>query len=293
MKRWLSLSLRLPKGLSEPLSNFLMEQGASGLETVEEDLERETLKAYFPAGRGERGIVRSVRSYLRSLSTLHSGIPPVVIETGHLIDQDWGASWKRFFKPIRLGSRLIVKPPWARVRAKRNEILIEIDPGMAFGTGTHATTQLCLRALEKRLKGKDLEVLDVGTGSGILAIAAARLGAKEVWGIDVDRAAVEKARENVVRNGVDDRVRLRRGRIGRVSKKFDLVVANIDFKSLKRMKRPLVNHLRDGGFLILSGILKTEERKIRKPYEDSGLLKWVETDRQREWICLTFQRKRA
>jgi ribosomal protein L11 methyltransferase len=162
---------------------------------------------------------------------------------------------------------------------------------MAFGTGTHATTILCIQALEERLKRKGQSVLDVGTGSAILSIIAAKLGAKEVWGIDIDGAAVENARVNVERNGVSDIVKIRKGSIGSLQKKFDVIVANIDLKSLRRMRRSLAGRLKNLGVLILSGILGGEKERIRLHYLETGLLRWVKTAQEGEWVCLTFQRK--
>jgi ribosomal protein L11 methyltransferase len=162
---------------------------------------------------------------------------------------------------------------------------------MAFGTGTHATTKLCLRALERTLKRKGVSVLDVGTGSGILSIAAARLGAGEVLGLDTDGVAVEMARENVKKNSVWNTVKMRRGSIGNARKKFDVAVANIDLKNLRKMRGPLIRHLKRQGFLILSGILDGEGEKIRRHYMETGLLKWVRASREEEWVCLTFQKK--
>lgn len=291
MKRWLTLSLLIPKELAEPISNFLMEQGATGIEEAEESFERERLKAYFPQEGEEKKVLRPLRRYLNSLREMNPDLPSLPIETVSIPEQDWGEGWKKFFKPLRVGSRFVVKPPWAKVRVKKGEIPIEINPGMAFGTGTHATTQLCLKAMEKRLKKRGLSVLDVGTGSGILAIAAGRLEAGEVWGIDIDRNAVENARENVSRNGVSDRVRIRKGSIGKISKGFDLVVANLDFKSLKRMKKALIRHLHQEGILILSGVLNKEEERIRQHYKGTGLLEWIETDQEGEWVCITFKKR--
>jgi ribosomal protein L11 methyltransferase len=188
-------------------------------------------------------------------------------------------------------SKFVVKPPWSGVRLKRGQIPIDISPGMAFGTGTHATTILCIQALEERLKKKGLSVLDVGTGSGILSIIAAKLGAKEVWGIDVDGVAVENARENVEKNCVTDIVKIRKGSIGDLQKKFDVAVANIDLKSLRRMRRPLLNHLKRRGFLVLSGILKEEKERIRQYYLETGCLRSIKETQEEEWVCLTFKKK--
>lgn len=290
MKRWLAVSLLIPGELKEALSNFLMEQGAAGIEEVEEGLTRERIKAFFLQDGREKKALRSLRRYTDSLSKVDPGLPRVEIETGSIPEQDWGENWKKFFKPLRVGSRFVVKPPWARIRLKKGEIPVEINPGMAFGTGTHATTRLCMEALEKRLK-KGFSVLDVGTGSGILSIAASRLGAAEVWGIDIDNIAVEIAKENVSRNKICDRVRIKQGAIGDIQKRFDLVVANLDFKSLKRTRMALIRHLKERGILILSGVLETEEERLHQHYIETRRLKWVETDREGEWACLTFQKR--
>ena len=291
MKRWLALSLLISKELAEPISSFLMEKGATGIEEVEEDFKRERLKAYFLQDGGEQRALRSLRRYLKSLQEINQKLPHIEIETASIPEQDWGENWKRFFKPLRVGSRFVVKPPWARIRLKRGEIPIEINPGMAFGTGTHATTKLCMESLEKRLKKKGLSVLDVGTGSGILSIAAAQLGAGEVLGIDIDQLAVEIARENVNLNKVSGTVRIKQGSIGDIRKRFDLVVANLDFRSLKKIRMALIRHIKRHGFLILSGVLETEEERLRQQYIDTKILQWIETDRKGEWVCLTFQKR--
>jgi ribosomal protein L11 methyltransferase len=162
---------------------------------------------------------------------------------------------------------------------------------MAFGTGTHATTKLCLQALEEALRRKKRTVLDVGTGSGILAIAAAKAGAREVVAIDVDPVALNAARDNVRTNEVADRVRVRMGSVGKVLKEFDVVVANIDLKSLRRMRRPLFRHLKPGGILILSGILRQNEEDLRQFYLEFEGLKPIKTAWEGEWSCLTFRKK--
>jgi ribosomal protein L11 methyltransferase len=291
MKNWMVLSLLIPKALAEPMSNFLMEQGATGIEEVEENVDRARLKSYFLQNGKEKETLRALQRYLRSLRNLEPKASRIRMETASIPEQDWGENWKKFFKPIRVGSRFIVKPPWARIRLKKGEIAIEINPGMAFGTGTHPTTQLCMEALEKRLKKRGLSVLDVGTGSGILSIAACRLGAAEVWGMDIDPVAVEIARENVSQNGVSQQVKILKARIGEIHKKFDLVVANIDFRNLKRARITMRNHLKKSGFLILSGILDKEEERLCQLYLRSGELQWVETIRQGEWVCLILQKK--
>jgi len=291
MRRWKVLSLLVPKEYSEAISNFVIERGATGVEEVEEDSNRQRLRTYFLQNGREKGILQALHRYLESLKSIDPRLSPVQIEMTSLPEEDWSENWKRFFKPLRVGRRLLIKPPWARVRLKKDEILIEITPGMAFGTGTHATTRLCMEALEKRIKSEAQSVLDVGTGSGILAIAAARLGAREVWGVDVDPVAVEIAGKNIKQNRVSEKVRIREGRIGNIRKKFDIIVANLDFKNLWRMRNSLANHLKKKGILILSGILKEEEEKILQRYSEKGLLRWIETEQEDEWACFTFLKK--
>ncbi len=291
MKHWLAMELSIAKEFEEGVSNFLTEHGATGIEELEGDQQRVKLKTYFQQDGRERRILQTLRRYLRSLEKIAPESPPARIKTASIPEENWGENWKRYFKPVQVTRKFVVKPPWSKIRLKRGQIPIEINPGMAFGTGTHATTILCIRALEVRIKKKGLSVLDVGTGSGILSIAAARLGAKEVWGIDTDRVAVENAKENVEKNHVSDIVNLREGNIGRLQKKFDIVVANIDLKHLRRMRRPLLTHLKNQGFLILSGILVEEKERIRLHYSEAGLLKWIKTTQEKEWACVIFKKK--
>jgi ribosomal protein L11 methyltransferase len=291
MKQWLAVSLLVPKDFVEAISNFLIEQGATGIEEVDEDLRGRRLKTYFLENGREKKALQALHRYLKSLQTINPEISRTPIETTLLPEQDWGENWKKFFRPVQVTSKFVVKPPWSSRRVKKSQISVDITPGMAFGTGTHATTKLCIRALEERLKKKGLIVLDVGTGSGILSIAAARLGAAEVLGLDNDGVAVETARENVMQNRVSDIVKIRKGSIGDARKRFDVVVANIDPRRLRRMRRPLIHHLRSRGFLILSGILEGGQERMLRYYRETRLLKWVKATKEGEWVCLTFQKK--
>jgi len=290
MKRWLVVELSIPKGFGEAVSNFVIEQGATGIEELEGDSGWERLKTYFPQNGKEKRVIYALHRYLKSLKKIAPEIFRSQIKTASIPEQDWGENWKRFFKPLQVTSRFWVKPPWSKVRLKRGQISIDITPGMAFGTGTHASTQLCIQALGERIKKKGLSVLDVGTGSGILSIVAAKLGAKEVRGIDNDGVAVENARENVELNYVSDIVKIRKGRIGDLQKKFDLVIANIDFKSLTRIRKLLLNHLKDQGILILSGILEGEKERLCEHYLGTGLLRCIKDTQEGEWACLTFRK---
>jgi ribosomal protein L11 methyltransferase len=290
-RSWLLISLHVSGASIEAVSNFLMEQGATGIEENGEGQEGERLKAYFLQDGGEGGVLRALRRYLKSLRAIQPETSQAKIETVTIAEQDWGEKWKRFFKPFHVASKVVVKPPWSSLRPKKNEVSIVINPGMAFGTGTHATTKLCIRALEKALRKKGLSVLDVGTGSGILSILAGRMGAGEVLGVDTDEVAVEEARENARQNRVFDLVRVRKGSIGRVRRQFDVVVANIDLKGLRRMRQALLRHLKRKGLLVLSGLLEGEGEKLRQYYMETGQLRWAQSTREREWVCLTFRKR--
>ena len=290
MKKWLCLSLLAPTGFEEGISNFLLEHGASGLEELEEGSGGKRLKAYFEQDESEEVLLGVFQRYLKSLQKIDPEIGHPRIEATSVPDQDWSENWKRFFKPVRVTPTITVKPPWATLPRRGGKIVIEIQPGMAFGTGTHASTRLCLQALEEILK-RNHSVLDVGTGSGILAIGAAKLGAREILGVDVDPVAVTSARENVDVNGVSETVRIRRGSLGKVPRPFDVVVANIDLKSLRRLRGPLLRHVRRGGTLILSGLLETERIRVRKLYLETGLLRGRTLYTEDEWVCLVFTKK--
>ena len=291
MKQWVELSLLIPTESEEAISNFLVEQGTTGIEEVDEDPGWKKLRAYFPGDGEVKKLLQTLKRYLKSLEDIYPDLPRSRMEIQRIPEQDWSENWKRFFKPLQVTPKFLVKAPWSSVRSKKGQIHIVITPGMAFGIGTHATTKLCIQALEKRLPKKGGTLLDVGTGSGILAIIAAKAGAKEVWGIDVDQVAVEAARENLRMNGVSDVVTIRKGSIRRIRKRFDGVVANIDFKSLRRMRIPLIHRVNAGGFLILSGVLTRDEETLRQFYLETRLLKSLENIREGEWSCLSFRKR--
>ncbi|MCH7836760.1 MAG: 50S ribosomal protein L11 methyltransferase [Chloroflexi bacterium] len=227
------------------------------------------VKGYLPPGADSVRLRRSLRIALR-FAPLES--PPRWRRPRRLREEDWRDSWKRYFRPQRIGRRLLIKPSWATYKVKAADTVIEIDPGMAFGTGQHPTTAMCLRALEDRLRAGDA-VLDLGTGSGILAIAAARLGAGRVLALDVDPQAVKAARENAARNGVRDTVEVREGALpeGARGERFDLIVANISGVTIERLAAPFADALRGNGTLIVSGFLEDAVEGLSRLFAEAGL----------------------
>ena len=219
-----------------------------------------------------------------------SQLPGAVLHPPLVIEDDWKERWKDFFTVTRVGERIVVRPPWESLEEPpaQGQIDIVIEPGMAFGTGTHETTRLSLAALERIVAGGD-RVLDVGCGSGILSIAAARLGAAEVLGLDIDDPAMDAARENARANGVERRVRAERTPLSGVPGIWDVVVANILSSILVTLSEQLVAHVRPGGRLLLSGILDEEADDVAHVFETLGV---SEVDRHHlaHWVALVMER---
>jgi ribosomal protein L11 methyltransferase len=222
---------------------------------------------YLPADADPARIQRSLRLAMKAAPLER---PPRWRRVRRLREESWRDSWKKHFGNQRHGRALVVKPSWTRYRLKGGDIVIEIDPGMAFGTGQHPTTAMCLRALEDRVR-KGADVLDLGCGSGILAIAAAKLGARKVLALDLDPNAVRAARENAVANGVADVVGVREGTLDVEGGPFDVIVANISGLTLERLAVHLARSLRPGASLITSGFLDDAVAGLSRAFEATGL----------------------
>ncbi len=198
-------------------------------------------------------------------------------------EEDWATAWKQYFKPQQIGERIVVKPTWEEYAPRPRDIIIHIDPGMAFGTGLHATTRLCLRALEDSVTS-GMTVADVGTGSGILAIGAILLGATSAIATDNDPVAVRIATENVQLNEVDDHIDVRESSFPPAGT-FDIVVANILADVILNLKEELVNAIKPGGLLIASGIIENRAGNVRDGLKSVGL-SIVETREEGEWVAI-------
>ena len=184
-------------------------------------------------------------------------------------EEDWAENWKQYYKPFRIGAHMVVKPTWEPWDAQPGDLIIEIDPGMAFGTGTHETTAMCVGLIEKYYRGGTL--LDVGTGSGILAIAAARLGAEGIVAVDIDPDAVRVAKENVAHNGLENAIDVRKGDLLQgLSQQFDFAVANILAPVICMLAAPLKKHLTPGGVFVCSGIIAEAEQDVHDALLKAG-----------------------
>jgi ribosomal protein L11 methyltransferase len=204
-------------------------------------------------------------------------------------DQDWSTAWKKYYKPFNITENIIIKPSWEDYKTLNNEIVIEIDPGMAFGTGSHETTQLCSQLLENYLR-KDSTVLDLGCGTGILSIIAAKLGASAVTAVDIDEIAVRVANENCQINGVDSTVTCQKGIINDVEKrKYDVVVANIIADVIIDISSSLKSYLKDEGVFITSGIIRERKDDVLDAYSKAGFV-LQETLELGEWVAMVFSK---
>jgi ribosomal protein L11 methyltransferase len=298
---WLEVTVTVSEEVSEAVADTMARYASGGVALGYQSI------APDPDGEGRPCGPMEVRAYLpcdSELETKRTRLAEALWHLGRIApvpepvfrpveNEDWSREWKKQYRPIRIGRNLLIIPSWYRVRARRGDIALRLDPGMAFGTGTHPTTQLCLEALEDHLRTGDF-VIDVGCGSGILSIAAAKLGAGRVLGVDVDANAVRIARENARRNRVAGRIDFESGSLPLLlaqGRKAPLVTANILTVVLMGMlAEGLPQILAPGGRLVLSGILAEQSAGLEDALLKQGL--GVEEKRTREdWVALVARQK--
>lgn len=279
-----SVTLQSPPDVAELRSADLWDLGASGVEIRDREL------TPMPGQAPPEGHTVLV-AWFTDREAAAAAAAALGGSVSEVADQDWGESWKQGLGPVSAG-RVFVRPSWVEARPPSGAAEVILDPGMAFGTGTHPTTALCLAALSDVLGERPgLTVLDVGTGSGLLAIAARKLGAREVRANDNDPVAVDVARENAARNGVE--IGVGAEPLAEIPGRFDVVVANILANTLVELSAEVANHLAPGGVTLLSGILVPQEDEVRAAYLGAGLAPLPAQDRRDgEWSLLAFTRTR-
>lgn len=248
------------------------------------------VKGWFTLDEHTHDVLANLQAQLDALHQLplQADYGTLTMERSNVADEDWSENWKKYYKPFRIGSHLVVKPTWEAYVTQPGDIVVELDPGMAFGTGTHETTNMCMALLEKYVKPGD-RVMDVGTGSGILAIAAAKLGSRTILAVDIDPGAVKVARENVAHNGVDQAVRVVEGDLVKSeAMPCELAVANIVADAICMLSGPLTRHLLPGGLLICSGIIREREADVQKAVAEAGYV-LVERLTKGEWVALCLR----
>ncbi len=307
---WMEVAVHTTTQGSDVVSMLLMQNGAAGTaiedrndipdpakphgywELIDQSLidsmpEDVLVKAWLPINERLYDSLGALKENLSALPALNPGVElgSLAFETNQVDEQDWAECWKKFYKPFRAGETLVVKPTWETYTAQPQDKIIEIDPGMAFGTGTHETTGLCLSLLETYVV-PGMHVMDVGTGSGILSIGAALLHADQVLAIDIDPVAVKVAKENVAHNKLDHIICVMEGDLVKdVPETFDLCVANILADVICYLSVPLKAKIRPSGIFICSGIIKDREQDVLDALAASGYTT-VEKQYRGEWVAI-------
>lgn len=319
---WHELTIHTTEEAVEMISNFLHEAGAGGVSIEESgtlNKKRDTtygelyesplndipegfavIKGYFSEGTDMEVLQLEVSPRIEQLSEFDIQTGEVRFETRTVDENDWANAWKQYFKPVRVSERLTIKPTWEEYTPESpNEKIIELDPGMAFGTGTHPTTSLCLRTLESVIQGGE-EVIDVGTGSGILAIGAIHLGAKHVLALDLDPVAVISAKENVELNGLEQQITVKESDLLSVLGSQDpalgvklpvkVIVANILAEVIMMFVDDVYHALESGGVYITSGIWKNKEQVVHDALVASGF-EISSVHRDEDWIAFVARKR--
>jgi ribosomal protein L11 methyltransferase len=302
---WLELTVQTHPEAVESVSELLNRYTTGGVaieepfELVDEGQEYRVLTgqpvkvhAYLPIDGKEEAARQQVAEGLWHLSSLG---PQFVgdLQTRVVHEEDWANAWKDYYHVTHIGQRLVIRPSWREYLPKNNEVVLELDPGMAFGTGLHPTTRMCLEQIEQRMR-PDMRVLDVGTGSGILALAAAKLGAANVYCIDNSSVAVESAVANAEMNHTNDRMNVVLGVLDEteaihLSCQYDLVLANIIARVIGSIASNLAQVLAPDGILITSGIIEDRRHEAEQPLLAAGL-KLIDQVMIDDWVTLIMQK---
>lgn len=258
---------------------------------LENDTEETKIMAYF--SEEETNLpekIAVIKEKIRNLTEFGLSIGSGTVELSNVNQEDWESAWKQYFKPVYVTDRIVVKPEWEEYSPQEGEIVIEIDPGMAFGTGTHETTSMCINQIEKNLKAGD-RVIDIGSGSGILSMAAVLLGAEKATGVDLDPVAVRVALENVELNNLQDKIDILHGNLTDVIReKADIVVANIMADIILILLEDVREFIKDDGLFISSGIIQEKRAAVEARLLEKNF-SIVEVETKGEWCAITAQKK--
>ena len=303
---WTEVQIKTTAELEDVISNILYDVGANGLaiedprdilemmkskgdwdfidsSLINKELDGILIKAYFSESDDLENIIQEIKSRIDNNPELIADENIVTINV--VDDNDWAESWKKYYKPIRIGKNIIIKPSWEDYKLSEDDIMIELDPGMAFGTGTHETTIMCTEALEKLVKADDI-VYDIGCGSGILSIVAAKLGASKVVGVDLDELCVKVSNKNIELNNVEDLIEIKNGNLlDVVEGKADIIVSNIVAEIIAGMTKDLKEYLNDNGIFITSGIIIDKIELVEKALLENGF-KVLDIMKKNEWACI-------
>ena len=307
MTNWQELTIHVHRDAEEAVSNLMIETGSQGVAISDsadyvgqedrfgelypevEQSEMIAITAYYPDTLDIEEVKADLAARLADLTDFGLETGQVSLESQELAEEDWADNWKKYYEPARITHDLTIVPSWTDYEATPGEKIIKLDPGMAFGTGTHPTTKMSLFALEQVLRGGET-VIDVGTGSGVLSIASSLLGAKEIYAYDLDDVAVRVAQENIALNPGMDNIQVAAGDLLRgVDLEADVIVANILADVLIHLTEDAYRLVKDQGYLILSGIISEKWDMVRASAEAAGF--FLETQMiQGEWNACVFKK---
>ena len=311
---WTEVTVKTTTEAVEAISNILLEERCGGImiedpkdflfqkkneldwDYVEEEVFNKSnqdgvlIKTYIPEERNVLELVETIKAKISLLPSFGLDIGEGTVSLSNVNESDWANEWKKYYKPTKIGQKIVVKPTWEDYEKQEGDLIIELDPGMAFGTGTHETTSMCIRELEKYVD-KTKRVFDIGCGSGILAIAAAKLGAKEVVAGDLDEVAVKVSKENCELNNVSDKVIVKHGSLFEVVEgKANVIVANIIADIIKILANEVSKFLSEDGVFISSGIIHAKIDEVVEALEKNGF-EIVEIVKLGEWSAIVSKLK--
>lgn len=311
--KWTEISIHTTNEAVEPISNLLHENGASGVvieDPAELFKEREdvfgeiyelnpadypdegvVIKAYLPVNSFIVDTIDAIKQEITDLANFNIDIGNNRVTTAEVNEEDWATAWKKYYNPVKISETFTIVPTWEEyVPSTKEELIIELDPGMAFGTGTHPTTVMCIQALERTVK-KDDFVVDVGTGSGVLSIAAALLGASNVTALDLDEVAVKSAQENVELNRLAERITVKKSDLLHgLDEQADVVVANILAEVIMKLTKDAAKTVKKNGYFITSGIIQQKKLEVREAIVAAGF-EVEETLVMEDWVAFIARRK--
>jgi len=305
-KEWLELTVTTSSEAVEAVCGILYNTGVKGISIEDPDdieykkknqgdwdyFDEELLKVkdgaivkgYYKKDESFEDYLNYIKKAIENLRNFGIDKGKGTITVNKVKEEDWENNWKKYYKPTKIGDKIIIKPIWEKYEASSDEIIVEIDPGMAFGTGTHETTRMCIEALEKYVS-PNATVFDIGTGSGILAIVAAKLNAKKIIGVDLDPVAVDSAKQNVSYNGLTNIEILHGNLMDVVNDKAELVVANIIADVIIFLAEDIKKFIMPNGYFITSGIIKDRKDDVVNKLINTGF-EIEEVNIQGEWVCI-------
>jgi ribosomal protein L11 methyltransferase len=288
--RWAEITVACDLDVTDAVSYAFIRAGCGGVMITGQD--PVTIQGSLPVTDELTPRITDLQSHLDRFEEF--GLPPLAgrLTLRYAEDEDWADAWRKYFKPLHLGKRIVIKPSWELYDPQPGDLVLELDPGMAFGTGGHPTTKLCIEALEERVT-PGCKIADIGTGSGILSIAAVRLGASEVLATDIDALPRRVARENVARNELSNVIHvLEMDEFNRDANACDLVVANIVANTIIELAPSITERIVDGGTFISSGIVEEHHDLVRDALAAVGL-HHTETKRDDIWVCLVCKKSNS